>query len=216
MTEVPDAETMKAFNKNIVDEFRANAGVVGGPFEGATPSIADLHRGQIGSAAVGAGSAYLTIEGKMYHHRLEGRCGHQSRLGAQPSGQLARAYRSRNRCLRRHRTRAATCRARRGSGRRSSGLRRASVTTRPTPAGSSRCSNSSGFNAEAREHRVVKGTRSVTLSAIGRRYVEPLDDGGVGHAAALASWSHALIYSSLSLISSLPFRIAESKRQFSG
>jgi F420H(2)-dependent quinone reductase len=32
----PDAETMKAFNKNIVDEFRANGGKVGGPFEGAT------------------------------------------------------------------------------------------------------------------------------------------------------------------------------------
>jgi deazaflavin-dependent oxidoreductase (nitroreductase family) len=32
----PDAETMKAFNKNVVDEFRANGGVVGGPFEGAT------------------------------------------------------------------------------------------------------------------------------------------------------------------------------------
>ena len=36
MTEIPDAETMKAFNKNIVDEFRANGGKVGGPFEGAT------------------------------------------------------------------------------------------------------------------------------------------------------------------------------------
>ena len=36
MTEIPDAETMKAFNKSIVEEFRANGGVVGGPFEGAT------------------------------------------------------------------------------------------------------------------------------------------------------------------------------------
>jgi deazaflavin-dependent oxidoreductase (nitroreductase family) len=33
MTGVPDAETTKAFNKNIVDEFRANAGKVGA-FEG--------------------------------------------------------------------------------------------------------------------------------------------------------------------------------------
>jgi hypothetical protein len=31
MTELPDAETIKAFNKSIVDEFRANAGKVGGP-----------------------------------------------------------------------------------------------------------------------------------------------------------------------------------------
>ena len=33
---IPDADTMKAFNKSIVDEFRANGGKVGGPFEGAT------------------------------------------------------------------------------------------------------------------------------------------------------------------------------------
>jgi deazaflavin-dependent oxidoreductase (nitroreductase family) len=31
-----DADAMKAFNKSIVDEFRANEGKVGGPFEGAT------------------------------------------------------------------------------------------------------------------------------------------------------------------------------------
>ena len=30
----PDAGTLKAFNKDIADEFRANAGKVGGPFEG--------------------------------------------------------------------------------------------------------------------------------------------------------------------------------------
>ena len=35
MTEIPDAEAMKAFNKSIVDEFRVNGGKVGGPFEGA-------------------------------------------------------------------------------------------------------------------------------------------------------------------------------------
>src|ERR1700692_172789 len=33
MTEVPDPETTKAFNNNIVDEFRANGGKVGA-FEG--------------------------------------------------------------------------------------------------------------------------------------------------------------------------------------
>ncbi len=31
MTEIPD---IKAFNAGIVDEFRANGGKVGGPFEG--------------------------------------------------------------------------------------------------------------------------------------------------------------------------------------
>jgi deazaflavin-dependent oxidoreductase (nitroreductase family) len=30
----PDADTLKAFNESIVDEFRANDGKVGGPFEG--------------------------------------------------------------------------------------------------------------------------------------------------------------------------------------
>jgi deazaflavin-dependent oxidoreductase (nitroreductase family) len=30
----PDADTLKAFNETIVDEFRANDGKVGGPFEG--------------------------------------------------------------------------------------------------------------------------------------------------------------------------------------
>ena len=38
MTEVPDAETMKAFNKSIVDEFRSNGGNVGGPVRGREPS----------------------------------------------------------------------------------------------------------------------------------------------------------------------------------
>ena len=34
MTQKPDPETLKAFNKNITDEFRANAGKVGGRFDG--------------------------------------------------------------------------------------------------------------------------------------------------------------------------------------
>ena len=34
MTQRPDPETLKAFNSNITEEFRANAGKVGGRFEG--------------------------------------------------------------------------------------------------------------------------------------------------------------------------------------
>jgi deazaflavin-dependent oxidoreductase (nitroreductase family) len=34
MTEKPDAETLRAFNATITEEFRANDGKVGGPFEG--------------------------------------------------------------------------------------------------------------------------------------------------------------------------------------
>jgi deazaflavin-dependent oxidoreductase (nitroreductase family) len=64
MTEVPDAETMKAFNKNIVDEFRANAGVVGGPFEGATLLLLTSTGAKSGQPRL-APLAYLTIDGKM-------------------------------------------------------------------------------------------------------------------------------------------------------
>jgi deazaflavin-dependent oxidoreductase (nitroreductase family) len=65
MTEVPDAETMKAFNKNIVDEFRANGGVVGGPFEGATLLLLTSTGAKSGQPRL-APLAYLTIDGKMY------------------------------------------------------------------------------------------------------------------------------------------------------
>lgn len=34
MADAPDTEAMKAWNQQIIEEFRANAGVVGGPFEG--------------------------------------------------------------------------------------------------------------------------------------------------------------------------------------
>jgi deazaflavin-dependent oxidoreductase (nitroreductase family) len=64
MTEVPDAETMKAFNTNIVDEFRANGGVVGGPFEGATLLLLTSTGAKSGESRL-APLAYLTIDGKM-------------------------------------------------------------------------------------------------------------------------------------------------------
>jgi deazaflavin-dependent oxidoreductase (nitroreductase family) len=35
MTQVPDPETLRAFNNDVADEFRSNGGKVGGPFEGA-------------------------------------------------------------------------------------------------------------------------------------------------------------------------------------
>jgi deazaflavin-dependent oxidoreductase (nitroreductase family) len=63
MTEVPDAETMKAFNKTIVDEFRANGGVVGGPFEGATLLLLTSTGTKSGQPRL-APLAYLTIDGQ--------------------------------------------------------------------------------------------------------------------------------------------------------
>jgi deazaflavin-dependent oxidoreductase (nitroreductase family) len=64
MTEVPDAETMKAFNTSIVDEFRTNGGKVGGPFEGATLLLLTSTGAKSGQPRL-APLAYLTIEGKM-------------------------------------------------------------------------------------------------------------------------------------------------------
>jgi deazaflavin-dependent oxidoreductase (nitroreductase family) len=64
MTEVPDAETMKAFNKSIVDEFHANGGKVGGPFEGATLLLLTTTGAKSGEPRL-APLAYLTIDGKM-------------------------------------------------------------------------------------------------------------------------------------------------------
>ncbi len=64
MTEVPDAESMKAFNKNIVDEFRANGGKVGGPFEGATILLLTSTGAKSGQPRL-APLAYFTIDGKM-------------------------------------------------------------------------------------------------------------------------------------------------------
>jgi deazaflavin-dependent oxidoreductase (nitroreductase family) len=64
MTGVPDAETMKAFNKSIVDEFRANDGKVGGPFEGATLLLLTTTGANSGQPRR-APLAYLTIDGKV-------------------------------------------------------------------------------------------------------------------------------------------------------
>ncbi len=64
MTEIPDAETMRAFNKSIVSEFRANGGKVGGPFEGADLLLLTTTGAKSGQPRL-APLAYLTIEGKV-------------------------------------------------------------------------------------------------------------------------------------------------------
>ena len=64
MREIPDAESMKAFNKNIVDEFRANGGKVGGPFEGANLLLLTTSGAKSGQSRL-APLAYLAIDGKM-------------------------------------------------------------------------------------------------------------------------------------------------------
>jgi deazaflavin-dependent oxidoreductase (nitroreductase family) len=64
MTEVPDAETMKAFNQSIVEEFRSNGGKVGGPFEGATLLLLTTTGAKSGQPRL-APLAYQTIDGKI-------------------------------------------------------------------------------------------------------------------------------------------------------
>ena len=64
MSEIPNAESMKAFNKNIVDEFRANDGKVGGPFQGATLLLLTTTGAKSGQQRL-APLACFTIDGKL-------------------------------------------------------------------------------------------------------------------------------------------------------
>lgn len=64
MTEIPDAETMKAFNKAIIDEFRSNGGKVGGQFEGAPLLLLTTTGAKSGQPRL-APLAYLPIDGRM-------------------------------------------------------------------------------------------------------------------------------------------------------
>jgi deazaflavin-dependent oxidoreductase (nitroreductase family) len=59
-----DAIDFKAFNKGIVDEFRTNAGKVGGQFEGATLLLLTTTGAKSGQPRVSP-LAYFDIDGKM-------------------------------------------------------------------------------------------------------------------------------------------------------
>ncbi len=64
MTDTPDAAYMNDFNKSIVDEFRSNAGVVGGPFEGRPLLLLHTTGAKSGQPRL-APLAYFTVEGKL-------------------------------------------------------------------------------------------------------------------------------------------------------
>ena len=146
MTEIPDAETMKAFNKGIVEEFRANGGVVGGPFEGGTLLLLTSTGAKSGQPRL-APLAYLTIDGKMFiigsKAGLDTNPDWVHNLRANPTAHIEVG-------TDRMTSPPASCRPKSGTrrGRRSSHSRPASVTTRPTPAASYRCSNCSGHRPE--------------------------------------------------------------------
>ena len=55
---------LDAFNQPIIEEFRANKGVVGGPFEGATPLLLTTTGAKSGEPRLSP-LAYLTIDDKM-------------------------------------------------------------------------------------------------------------------------------------------------------
>jgi deazaflavin-dependent oxidoreductase (nitroreductase family) len=64
MTQIPDAETIKTFNKRIVDEFRANDGRVGGQFANADLLLLTTTGEKSGQPRL-APLAYLRIDGKL-------------------------------------------------------------------------------------------------------------------------------------------------------
>ncbi len=63
MTDFTDKSSLDAFNNAIIEEFRANAGVVGGPFEGATLLLLTTTGAKSGQPRLSP-LACLTIDGK--------------------------------------------------------------------------------------------------------------------------------------------------------
>jgi deazaflavin-dependent oxidoreductase (nitroreductase family) len=62
--EIPDTESIKAFNVSIADEFRANDGKVGGQFEGADLLLLTTTGAKSGQPRVSP-LAYFRIDGKL-------------------------------------------------------------------------------------------------------------------------------------------------------
>jgi deazaflavin-dependent oxidoreductase (nitroreductase family) len=64
MTPVPDAETLKTFNNNVADEFRANGGKVGGQFAGHDLLLLTTIGAKSGQPRLSP-LACLTVDGKL-------------------------------------------------------------------------------------------------------------------------------------------------------
>jgi deazaflavin-dependent oxidoreductase (nitroreductase family) len=65
MTETnPDAEGMKEFNRGVIDEFRANAGKVGGPFEGGNMVLLTTKGAKTGQPRL-VPLAYIPVDGRI-------------------------------------------------------------------------------------------------------------------------------------------------------
>jgi deazaflavin-dependent oxidoreductase (nitroreductase family) len=61
---IADVDSLNDFNKAIVEEFRSNHGVVGGPFEGATLLLLHTVGAKSGKARLSP-LAYLAVDGMM-------------------------------------------------------------------------------------------------------------------------------------------------------
>ena len=64
MTDVPDTDTINAFNKSIIDEFRTNGGKVGGQFANADLLLLHTTGAKSGQPRVSP-LAYFRIDGKL-------------------------------------------------------------------------------------------------------------------------------------------------------
>ncbi len=135
----PDASFMNDFNTNIVDEFRSNAGVVGGPFEGRPLLLLHTTGAKSGKQRI-APLAYFTVDGKMI---IIG-----SKAGADTNPDWVHNLRANPRPTSRSAPMPTTwspasSRARSGTRPTRRSLRKppGSASTRPRPAGSSHCSN---------------------------------------------------------------------------
>src|SRR6201998_4392342 len=62
--QIPDPETIKAFNKTVTDEFRANDGKVGGQFEGADLLLLTTTGAKSGEPRVSP-LAFFRVDGKL-------------------------------------------------------------------------------------------------------------------------------------------------------
>ncbi len=64
MTDIPSADFMKEFNKNLIEEFRANDGKVGGQFADANLLLLTTTGAKSGQPRL-APLAYFTVDGKL-------------------------------------------------------------------------------------------------------------------------------------------------------
>jgi len=64
MTQTPDPAELKGFNASVVEEFRANGGKVGGPFEGADLLLLTTTGAKSGQPRVSP-LAYQRVDGRM-------------------------------------------------------------------------------------------------------------------------------------------------------